>query len=135
MTHPVQDISKQISQAFACNDTNSIKDLIADNARFVHMGITFTKHGELTAFDKKAFIYKDVAIAEERLEDYGQTAIIYKRLILTAEVNGQEVQNPFVVTEIYNQSDFGWQLAAETFTRIATDYESYQLASEGIFFE
>ena len=96
-------------------------------ARFVHMGITFDKAGELEVFNEKIFIFKAVDIAEEYVEDYGSTAIIFKKLILTAVIGGNEVQNPFVLSEVFTKTEDGWKLAAETFTRIATDFDAYKM--------
>lgn len=127
MTHPIQELSDQIWQAKQSNDMTVVASHIADQAKFVHMGITFDKAGELAAFNDKRFIYKQVDVAEEKLADYGQTAILFKKLILTAEVGGNEAINPFVVTEIFSQTKVGWQLVSETYTRIATDFDTYQL--------
>ena len=127
MTHDVQRISAQIWDAKQANDMTEVADLIADNAHFVHMGITFDKTGELAVFNEKSFIFKAVHIAEEYVEDYGTTAIIFKKMILTAVIGGNEVQNPFVISEVFTKADAGWKLAVETYTRIATDFDAYQM--------
>lgn len=127
MTHDVQRISKQIWDAKLANDMTAVAGLIADNARFVHMGITFDKAGELEVFDDKIFLFKSVDIAEEYVEDYGSTAIIFKKLILTAAIGGNEVQNPFVLSEVFSKTEDGWKLAAETFSRIATNFDTYKM--------
>ena len=127
MTHDVQRISAQIWDAKQANDMTEVADLIADNAHFVHMGITFDKAGGLAVFNEKTFIFKAIDIAEEYVEDYSSTAIIFKKLILTALIGGNEVQNPFVISEIFTKTEAGWQLAAETYTRIASDFDTYQM--------
>ena len=127
MTHDIQRISAQIWDAKLANDMTTVEGFIADNARFVHMGITFDKVGELEVFNEKIFIFKAVDIAEEHVEDYGSTAIIFKKLILTAVIGGNEVQNPFVLSEVFTKTEDGWKLAAETFTRIATDFDAYKM--------
>ena len=66
-------------------------------------------------------------VAEEYVEDYGSTAIIFKKMILTAVIGGNEVQNPFVLSEVYTKTEAGWKLAAETYTRIASDFEAYKM--------
>ena len=127
MIHEVQHISERIWAAKQANDMTTVEELIADNARFVHMGVTFNKAGELAVFNEKTFIFKAIDIAEEYVEDYGCTAIIFKKLILTALIGGNEVQNPFVISEIFTKTEAGWQLAAETYTRIASDFDTYQM--------
>ncbi len=126
-THDVQRISTQIWNAKLANDMTAVAGFIADKARFVHMGITFDKAGELEVFNEKIFIFKAVDIAEEYVVDYGSTAIIFKKMILTAVIGGNEVQNPFVLSEVYTDTEDGWKLAAETYTRVATDFDTYKM--------
>lgn len=98
-----------------------------DNARFVRIGITFDKAGELEVFNDKTFIFKAIKIVEEYVVDYGSTAIIFKKLILTAVVGGNEVQNPFVISKVFTKTAVGWKLAAENYTRIATYFDAYKM--------
>lgn len=127
MVEEVKQLSEVIWQAKLSNDMTSVEKSISDKARFVHMGITFDKAGELAAFNDKLFIYHSFDLSQEKIENYGQTVIIYKKGILTAEVGGNIVQNPFVISEVFTKSNEGCLLAAETYTRIATDYETYEL--------
>ena len=126
-THAIQGISEQIWAAKQANDMTAVAGFIADNARFVPMGITFDKTGELEVFNEKIFLFKAVDVAEEYVEDYGSTAIIFKKMILTAVIGGNEVQNPFVLSEVFTKTEAGWKLAAETYTRIASDFEAYKM--------
>ena len=126
-THAIQGISEQIWAAKQANDMTAVAGFIADNARFVHMGITFDKTGELEVFNEKIFLFKAVDVAEEYVEDYGSTAIIFKKMILTAVIGGNEVQNPFVLSEVFTKTEDGWKLAAETYTRVATDFDTYKM--------
>ena len=48
----------------------------------------------------------------------GTTAILLNRITLLAVVGGNEVTNPFMVTEVYVQQDDGWKLASLSFTRL-----------------
>lgn len=81
----------------------------------------------MAVFKEKIFIFKAVDIAEEYAEDYGSTAIIFKKMILTAAIRGNEVQNPFVLSEVFTKTATGWKLAAEIYTRIATDLDTYRM--------
>ena len=49
------------------------------------------------------------------------TAIVYSRLRLLAQVGGNEVVNPFSVTEVYVRHERQWQLASMAFTRLLGD--------------
>ena len=125
MVHMVENLSEKIWQAKLANALEPVKELIADKAHFVHMGITLDKEGELEAFHSRKFIYQDIQVLDEVLEDFGQTAVLYKKLVLRAVVKGTPVENPFVVTEIFSKTEQGWQLVTECYTRIATELVDY----------
>ena len=126
MVHMIENLSEKIWQAKLANAMEPVKDLIADKAHFVHMGITLDKEGELDAFNSRKFVYQDVQVLDEVLEDFGQTAVLYKKLVLRAVVKGTPVENPFVVTEIFSKTEQGWQLVTECYTRIATEPADYR---------
>lgn len=124
--HVVQILSEKIWQAKLANAMEPVDNLIATNAHFVHMGITFDKEGELDAFNSQKFIYQDVKLLDEYLEDFGQTVVLYKKLVLLAVVKGNFVENPFIVTEVFSNTEAGWQLVTETYTRIGVELAEYR---------
>ena len=62
--------------------------------------------------------YKDVDIQDASVRVIGTTAIVLNRIRLTAMVCGNEVVNPFVVTEMYVKQGEAWKLASLSFTRL-----------------
>lgn len=48
------------------------------------------------------------------------TAILLNRIDLLAVVGGNEVTNPFEVTEVYIKQDGSWKLGSLSFTRLMT---------------
>ena len=48
----------------------------------------------------------------------GTAAILLNRIRLLAVVGGNEVTNPFVVTEVYVQQGGTWKLGSLSFTRL-----------------
>ena len=62
--------------------------------------------------------YKDVDIEEASVRFIGTTAILLNKIRLVAVVGGNEVTNPFVVTEVYVQQGNTWTLASLSFTRL-----------------
>ena len=107
MVRIVENLSNKIWQAKLANAMELVNYLIADKAHFVHMGITLDKEGELEAFHSRKFIYQDVQVLDDVLEDFGQTAVLYKKLVLRAVVKGTPVENPFVATEIFSNTEQG----------------------------
>ena len=52
------------------------------------------------------------------------TAILLTRITLLAEVGGNEVKNPFEVTEVYVKQDNEWKLASRSSTRLMESGEN-----------
>ncbi len=48
----------------------------------------------------------------------GNTAILLNRITLLAVVGGNEVTNPFMVTEVYVQQGGTWKLGSLSFTKL-----------------
>lgn len=100
---------------------NSLAALFHDKAVFVHMGATFSKDQELEVIRSGQIHDKDVEIQEVTVPFIdATTAIILNKIRLVAVVGGNEVTNPFVVTEVYVQQSGTWALASLSFTRLLT---------------
>lgn len=50
----------------------------------------------------------------------GNTAILLNRITLLAVVGGNEVTNPFIVTEVYVKESGKWKMGSLSFTRTMT---------------
>jgi 4-carboxymuconolactone decarboxylase len=92
--------------------------LFHDEAVFVHMGGTMSKTQELDIIRSGGIQYKNVEIQEVSVRFIGTTAILLNKIRLVAVVGGNEVTNPFVVTEVYVQQNGAWKLASLSFTRL-----------------
>lgn len=99
---------------------DSLAALFDDQAVFVHMGATMNKTQELDVIRQGVIVYKKADIQEESVRFVGTTAIVLHRLKLLAVVGGNEVTNPFVVTEVYVPQGSGWKLGSLSFTRLLT---------------
>jgi Domain of unknown function (DUF4440) len=99
---------------------DSLATLFHDEAVFVHMGATMSKRQELDVIRSGAIQYKNAEIQEASVRFIGTTAILLNRIRLVAVVGGNEVINPFVVTEVYVQQGGAWRLASLSFTRLLT---------------
>jgi len=100
---------------------DSLAALFDEQAVFVHMGGTMSKDQELEVIRSGRIHYKDVDIQEVSVRFIGTTtAILLNRIRLVAVVGGNEVTNPFVVTEVYVEQNGTWTLASLSFTRLLT---------------
>ena len=101
--------------------TEPLATLFHDKAVFVHMGATMTKDDEIEVIRSGQIHYKDIDIQETSVRLIGTTtAILLNKIRLVAIVGGNEVINPFVVTEVYVDESGTWTLAALSFTRLLT---------------
>jgi hypothetical protein len=99
---------------------DSLAALFHEEAVFVHMGGTMSKNQELDVIRSGMIHYKNVEIQATSVRFIGTTAILLNRIRLVAVVGGNEVTNPFVVTEVYVQQGGARQLASLSFTRLLT---------------
>ena len=101
-------------------NVEALDKLFAEEAVFVHMGATMTKSQELDTIKSGRIQYKDAQIQEVSVRFVGTTAILLNKIRLVAVVGGNEVVNPFNVTEVYVKLDGAWKLASLSFTRLMT---------------
>jgi hypothetical protein len=97
---------------------DSLDALFHEKAVFVHMGGTMSKAQELDVIKTGRIHYKNAEIQEASVRVIDNTAILLNRIRLLAVVGGNEVTNPFVVTEVYVQQEGKWTLASLSFTRL-----------------
>lgn len=114
------DLSKTKWNWMAERNTDSLNKLFSDKAVFVHMGATMTKEQELNVIKEGHIQYKKAEIQENSVQFIENTAVLLNKIKLTAIVGGNEVINPFVVTEVYVRYDATWKLLSMSFTKLIT---------------
>lgn len=111
-------LSRQKWLWMADRNVDALTDLFHDEAVFVHMGGTMSRDQELSVISSGGIHYKQADIHESSVRFVGSTAIVLNRITLLAVVGGNEVTNPFMVTEVYVPEDGGWRLGSLSFTRL-----------------
>jgi len=102
-----------------CN-VNALDVLFHEKAVFVHMGGSWGKAQELEIIRSGGIHYKQANIHEVSVIIIGQTAVLLNKITLLAVVDGNEVTNPFMVTEVYVKYSSKWKLASLSFTKRLT---------------
>ena len=97
---------------------DSLAVLFHEKAVFVHMGGTWGTAQELETIRSGGIWYKHAEIQAASVRIIGTTAIVLNTIRLDAVVGGNEVSNPFEVTEVYVQQGGSWKLASLSFTRL-----------------
>jgi hypothetical protein len=114
------DLSKDKWRWMSEKKADTLNNLFHEKAVFVHMGGAWGKEPELNVIKSGGIWYKKADIHEVSVNIIGTTAILLNRITLLAEVGGNEVTNPFEVTEVYVKQDGSWKLASLSFTRLLT---------------
>ena len=114
------DLSKQKWQWMADKDGDKVAELFDDQSVFVHMGGSWGKDREVEVIRSGVIWYKKADIHEVSVEIIENTAILLNRITLVAEVGGNEVVNPFMVTEVYIKKGGAWKLGSLSFTKLMT---------------
>lgn len=113
----VLKLSKDKWQWMADQDVDKLQDLFDDKSVFVHMGGSWGKDRELEIIRSGGIHYKKADVHEASVEIIGNTAIVLNRITLLAVVGGNEVTNPFIVTEVYVMQDGEWKMGSLSFTK------------------
>ena len=115
------NLSKQKWQWMADRKADTLADLFHDKSVFVHMGGSWGKEQEVNIIRTGGIHYKKADIHEVSVKIIDNTAILLNRITLLAVVGGNEVTNPFMVTEVYvQQQGKGWKLGSLSFTKLLT---------------
>ena len=114
------NLSKEKWRWMAERKVDTLDALFNEKAVFVHMGGTMNKEHELNVIKTGDIQYKQADIQETSVQFIGNAAILLNKIRLLAVVGGNEVTNPFVVTEVYVKESGKWTLGSMSFTRLLT---------------
>ena len=113
-------LSKDKWQWMADKNVDTLNNLFDEEAVFVHMGGSWGKEQELGIIKSGGIWYKNAEVHEVSVNIIDNTAILLNRITLLAVVGGNEVTNPFMVTEVYVKENNNWKLGSLSFTKLLT---------------
>jgi hypothetical protein len=114
------NLSKEKWQWMEERNIDPLEALFHEKSVFVHIGGSWGKEREMEIIKSGGIQYKKADIHEVSVNIIDNTAVLLNRITLLAVVGGNEVINPFMVTEVYVQQDGGWKLASLSFTKLLT---------------
>lgn len=112
------DLSKQKWQWMADKKADTLAGLFHDKSMFVHMGGSWGKTQEVNVIKSGGIHYKQAEVYSASVNIIGNTAILLNDIDLVAVVGGNEVVNPFMVTEVYVKEGGQWKMGSLTFSRL-----------------
>lgn len=114
----VIQLSKEKWQWMADKNVKLLDNLFHEKSMFVHMGGSWGKEREIEVIKSGGIWYKKADIHEVSVNIIDSTAILLNRIDLLAVVGGNEVTNPFMVTEVYIKQEGSWKLGSLSFSRL-----------------
>ena len=114
------NLSKKKWLWMADKNIDSLNTLFNEKSVFAHMGRSWGKEQEINTIKSGEIWYKRADIQETSIQIIGNTAILLSKIKLTAIVGGNEVVNPFMVTEVYIEENNKWSLGSLSFTKLLT---------------
>ena len=114
----ILQLSKKKWDWMADKSTDSLAALFNEKAVFVHMGGSWGKDQELNVIKSGNIWYKKADVYGASVNTVGNTAILLNDIDLVAVVGGNEVVNPFMVTEVYVNQNGQWKLGSLTFSKL-----------------
>ncbi len=112
------NLTKDKWQWMADKNVDKLAPLFHDESKFVHMSGTWKKDEELEIIKTGSIWYKKTDVKDVAVELIDDTAIVWSRITLTAEVRGNDVVTEFTVTEVYKKEKKDWKLLALTFSSV-----------------
>lgn len=114
------NLSKAKWQWMSDKNVDKLDSLFHEKSMFVHMGGAWGKEPEINIIKSGGIWYKKADIHEVSVKIIDNTAILLNKITLLAVVGGNEVTNPFEVTEVYINQDGNWKLGSLSFTKLLT---------------
>ena len=112
----VLDLSKAKWTWMAEKDLAKLDELFVEKAMFVHMSGKWGKSTELEVIKSGRIWYKKAETYSAVVNLFGDTAILLTEIDLLAVVGGNEVVNPFMVTEVYLKENGTWRMGSLSFS-------------------
>jgi hypothetical protein len=118
------NLSKQKWLWMADKKTDTLDALFHVKSMFVHMGGSWGKEQEINVIKSGTIWYKKAEVYSASVNIIGNTAILLNDIDLLAVVGGNEVTNPFMVTEVYIKENGRWKMGSLTFSRLLRPVKS-----------
>jgi len=116
----VINLSKEKWQWMADKNADKLADLFHEKSMFVHMGGSWGKEQEINIIKGEMIWYKKADINDVTVDIIYNTAILLNKITLLAVVGGNEVTNPFMVTEVYIKQNGEWEMGSLSFSKLMT---------------
>lgn len=111
-------LSKQKWDWMAEKNVDALNILFDEKSMFIHMGGSWGKEPELATIKSGGIWYKKAEVYSVIVNLFGNTAILLNDIDLVAVVGGNEVVNPFMVTEVYIKENNKWKMGSLTFSHL-----------------
>jgi len=119
----VIELSRAKWQWMADKAIDKLEPLFHESSRFVHMSGTWKKERELEIIKTGSIWYKHADVHDTAASVVNDTAVVWSRITLTAEVRGTDVKNEFTVTEVFQRIGRDWKLLALTFSSVRPEHQ------------
>ncbi len=114
----ILDLSKNKWTWMSEKNAEALNDLFAEKSVFVHMGGSWGKSQELNIIKGGGIWYKKAEVYGASVNFFGNVAILLNEIDLVAVVGGNEVVNPFMVTEVFVKENGSWKMGSLTFSKL-----------------
>lgn len=112
------NLSKQKWAWMSYKKVDTLSALFHEKSMFVHMGGSWGKEQEINVIKSGGIWYKKAEVYSASVNMIGNTAILLNDIDLVAVVGGNEVVNPFMVTEVYINENGKWKMGSLTFSKL-----------------
>ena len=118
MEKKVLETSRKFWDVMEHADEAGMKAIVDPACQFVHIGITAGLELEIDFYTSGAFKPTEVKFNDQKVNLFGDTAIVLTDCNYTLLLNEQETTHHFMVTEVYVLRDQEWKLIQFSFTAL-----------------
>jgi ketosteroid isomerase-like protein len=117
----IEEAEAALRRAQLASDAVSLGDLIDDELVFVGPdGLIYGKQDDLAAHRSGAIRITKLEPSDERIQDFGEIAVVSVRMEMSGEFKGSPFAGPVRYTRVWRRSDTGWRVVAGHVSAIAT---------------
>ncbi len=114
----IVNLSKKKWLWMADKNVDSLNVLFHDKSMFVHMGGSWGKAQEINVIKSGTIWYKKAEVYSVIVNTIDNTIILLNEIDLLAVAGGNDLLNPFMVTEVYVKENDTWKMGSLTFSKL-----------------
>lgn len=115
----IKDLSQKRVQWLLKGNVDSLVNLYDENSVTIHgNGMIRTTSEHINDIKSGRPVYKSIDIQESSVKDFGNTAVLVGKGVFSISINGQNMTQNMVFTEVYLKKNGQWKLISRQASQV-----------------